>query len=214
MFANNREDMQPTETLPLLERILGSEFGSFGFITALMLAILGIVYFVTKHVTHIRSNHSALNDRVGRIDSNINTIRDDLAFLKGSIEIIKSVDLKELFQRKSPVTLTEAGQQVAKELGAEEIISRTWDKIYSILENEISDKNAYDIQQYCMEKVSVDPQRFLDKQGIDRVKKHAFDNGVPLQLYLRVIGLLIRDKYFKKKDIDPKEVDDHDPNIT
>jgi len=78
---------------------------------------------------------------------------------------------------------------------------------------EISDKNAYDIQQFCIEGVSVEPEKFIDSAGLTTIKNYAFKQGNPLQLYTRMIGVIIRDKYLKIKGISIDEIDKHDPAI-
>lgn len=71
----------------------------------------------------------------------------------------------------------------------------------------MEDKTPYDMQQFCIENVSVDPERFLSEESLNRVKGYAFAKGQPLQLYLRVIGLLIRDRMLAAKGIELSEID-------
>ncbi|MBS4060682.1 MAG: hypothetical protein KG029_09800 [Bacteroidetes bacterium] len=198
--------------LELIRELLTSSAGSFGFLFALICIGAWLIYWVTKKVTQIQSDHSILNKSVDKIDKSIDEIRRDMSFLKGSIDVMKSGGSNQLLQSKSPVTLTEKGIEVAKELKANDIIARTWNKIFEILEREISNKNAYDIQQFCIEQVSIEPEKFFDNEGVISIKNFAYKEGNPLQLYTRMLGVLIRDKYMKAKGISIDEIDKHDPS--
>lgn len=142
--------------------------------------------------------------------ANIDEIRRDLSYLKGSLDIMKS-STSSLMQSHSPISLTEEGRKVVREMDAEDIISADWLKI-SRATDQVADKTPYDIQQFCIENVSVDPERFLSEESLNRVKGYAFAKGQPLQLYLRVIGLLIRDRLLASKGIDLSEIDKTAPN--
>jgi len=190
-----------------------SPAGSFGFLFAFVILGAWLIHWVTKKVTEIQSDHSGLSKSVDKMEKSVDEIRKDLSYLKGSIDVMKSGSINSHMQSQSPVTLTAKGHEVAEEIKANEIIARTWNKIYEILEMEISDKNAYDIQQFCIEGVSVEPEKFIDSAGLTTIKNYAFKQGNPLQLYTRMIGVIIRDKYLKIKGISIDEIDKHDPAI-
>lgn len=75
------------------------------------------------------------------------------------------------------------------------------------MEAELTGKTPYDIQQYCLEEVSVQPERFFLKEDLDTIKEYAYCHGRPVELYTRMIGILIRDAYLRHKDIDISEID-------
>lgn len=199
--------------MDLFKLILSSPAGSFAFIVGIMLLGGWLIYWVTKSVTKINAEHGHFNESVKKMDTNIDDIRKDLSYLKGSIDIIRS-GANPLTQSNSPITLTKKGEEIAEEINANEIIAQNWDKIYSNLESEICDKNAYDIQEYCIETASVEPELFFDKVTLSKLKTFAYNQGRPLQYYSGMLGVLIRDKYLKIKKIDVSEIDQHDPNKT
>lgn len=198
--------------IDLFKLILSSPAGSFAFIAGMMLSVGWLIYWVTKSVTKIKAEHGHFNDSVKKMDTNIDDIRRDLSYLKGSIDIIKS-GANPLTQSNSPITLSEKGKDVAEKLNADELIANNWDKIYANLESKICDKNAYDIQQYCIDTASVEPEAFFDKETILKLKNFAYKEGRPLQYYSSMLGVLIRDKYLEIKEIDVSEIDAHDPNM-
>ena len=196
--------------IDLIKDLLKSDAGSFGFIFALMALIVWIVYFVTKKVTAINSSHSVLTKTVEKIETNIDEIRTDLSYLKGSFDIIKK-GILPVAQSLSPIRLTDIGKEKSKIINAEEMVARNWEKIYDNLEKNISNKNAYDIQQYCMDTAAMYPDKFLSEADIDSIKMLAYREGNPLLYYSPVFAIPIRDKYLSIKGINVSEVDANDP---
>ncbi len=207
--------------MEFIKLILGSPFGSFGFIVSVLLGCGWLIHYVTKKTTQFTSKHDSLKDNVNningslsgsitKIDNHIDEIRRDLSYLKGSIDIFKR-DSPSVAKSHSPVSLTEIGEQLKAELKAEEVIKRNWEKIFADLEKNICNKNAYDIQQYCLEMSAVEPERFLGKLDLDNLKQFAYQKGNLLQYYSPIFGIIIRDKYLEIKGINVSDVDLHDP---
>jgi hypothetical protein len=204
-----------------LEKALSSPAGSFSFIFSIMVLAGWLIYFVTKKVTQIRSEHehlrsdseksgSLLDKRFGYVEIHIDEIRKDLSYLKGTIDVIRN-DSTPLAQRHSPISLTEKGNEIAIELKAEEMVAKNWDNIKKDLDKNLSDKNAYDIQEYCLETAAVELDKFLTVEDLQTMKTYAFKNGNSLAYYSVIFGLIIRDKYLKCKNIDSSEIDACDP---
>jgi hypothetical protein len=198
--------------IQLLKDALSSPAGSFGFVFALMVLGGWIIHWVTRKVTLIQADHGTLTKSVSKIETSIDDIRVRMSFMEGSINILDSNQRGGFTKSHSPISLTDEGVKVAVDIKAEEIISHNWPKIFAILESAISNKNAYDIQQYCIENVSVDPDRFIDNDSLNRLKDYAYAQGKPLQMYTRLMGVLIRDRYLRLKGIAAVEIDKHDPN--
>lgn len=207
--------------LESITSLINTPFGSFGFVIGILSAAFWATYFVTKNVTEIKESHkhqtsdtakleSSLGDRFKHVELYIDEIRKDMSYLKGSLDVIRS-GANPLTQRNSPISLTEKGIAVAAELNAEKIVAENWGKIYANLEANICDKNAYDIQTYCMETAAVEPELFFSATDLSFIKQFAYKQGNSLLYYSGVFGVLIRDKYLKQKGIDVSEVDVHDP---
>lgn len=191
--------------IELIRGILTSDAGSFAFVVSLMLLAFWLVYFITRKVTLMNADHSTLAKSVSGIEGTVDEMRRDLAYLKGSLDILKAPE--QLLKAHSPISLTDEGKRVAGELGAEAMISRNWQHVLAIMDVDLAGKTPYDIQQYCLEEVSVQPERFFLKEDLDTIKKYAYSHGRPVELYTRMIGILIRDAYLKYRDIDISEVD-------
>lgn len=211
---------------------------TFGISAAVTLAIIALAlwltHYITKKITAIRYEHDAIKEKhdehdrkVKGMDSDLSfckaslksaekivedlgEIRRDLSYLKGTIDIIKSGS-NPLMASHSPISLTEEGKKVVAELEGNRIIDSNWEKINYTL-TLAGEKTPYDIQQFCIESVSVEPEKYFCAKDLDRIKSFAFSKGQPLQLYLRVLGLLIRDRYLTEHNIPLSEIDNTEPS--
>ena len=196
--------------LDIIKLAIGSPAGSFAFVLSLILLGFWITHWVTKKITVINAEHGSMSKNMIKMETNIDDIRKDLSYLRGTIDIVKA-GLNPLTQSHSPVSITELGNQISLELGVEEIISRNWDKIYKNLEDNIHSNNAYDIQEYCMETAAVDTEKFLSDKDLSKLKNYAFKKGNNIQYYTGIFAVIIRDKYLQLKGIDISEIDENDP---
>ena len=190
----------------ILKEIITSPAGSFGFVAALLIFVGWVIHYVTKKMERIDSDHDTLTKSTEKIEKFIDEIRKDLSYLKGVVDY-----KNDLAQSHSPVSLTKKGKDVSEEIGAESIIANNWSKIKSSIEMDANNKNAYDIQQYCMETSAVEPEKFFKEEDLNRLKLFAFKNGKSFQYYSVVLAILIRDRYFLEKRIDTNDVDRHKP---
>lgn len=209
--------------LNLIKDILTSPAGSFASVFSLFALAFWLVHWITKKVTTIDNSHEnikqkneatdkKINDYCSKQDQNMDEIRKDIAFLKAMIDIFKSNPPQQVAQSHSPISLTEYGLQVANELNADAIIARNWERIMADLEQNVKDKNAYDIQQYCIETTTVDLSKFIDAEAINTVKFKAYNEGRPIAFYAPIFGIKIRDRYLKEKGMSVEEIDKHSPS--
>jgi hypothetical protein len=210
--------------IDLFKDILLSPFGSFASVCSLFILAFWLVHWITKKVTEIRTSqektessinnvYTRIDNRVDKIEGHIDDIRRDISFLKAVVDVSQFNSKQAVTQRKSPISLTEMGREIAEKLKVKDMLGRNWDKIFNNLEANINDKNAYDIQQYCIETATIDLGAFIAKNDVDTVKQAAYKEGRPLAFYAPIFGVLIRDRYLAQKGIDISEVDRHDPNV-
>lgn len=74
------------------------------------------------------------------------------------------------------------------------------------------EKNPYDIQMEFISRFITDSDKYIDNDSLNRIKSDAFNRGVPLIDYMRMLGVMARDRYFSEHSIDVKEVDVNDPS--
>jgi hypothetical protein len=212
-------------SIDLLKDILLSPFGSFASVFSLFVLAFWLVYIVTKRITeigafqkHIESSvdqvYNRMDSRVDKIEGHIDAIRRDISFLKGVIDLFKTNSLQSVAQRKSPMALTDMGKEISEKIKAKEMITKNWDKIYIDLEENIGNKNAYDIQQDCLDAAIIDLSKFVNESDLNKIKLYAFNDGRSLAFYSPIFALLTRDKYFETKGINVLDVDNYDPTFT
>ncbi|MDR0667838.1 MAG: hypothetical protein LBF90_04380 [Prevotellaceae bacterium] len=113
----------------------------------------------------------------------------------------------------SPVMITERGMERIRELGIDRMIAAKWASISSYIGERTASKNPYDIQQICIDEMLLNTDRFLTEAEIDRLKVAAYNEGAIIQVYLRIIALYIRDRYFEEQHISWGDIDRHAPPV-
>ena len=196
--------------LEIIKAALESPVGSFSFVFGVMAACGWVIHYTTKFATKISVKHDLFNARIDKTESNIDEIRKDVSYLKGQFDSV--IGLKEAtIKKKSPISLTDIGAEIANSNNIVAMIDDNWSKINETLQS-AKTKNPYDLQQFCMEKTFVEPQNFFNDKDIEKLKIIAYNLGMPLLSITQIAGVLIRDRYFTKNGIDLAEVDVYAPN--
>ena len=199
-----------------IRNILESPAGSFGFVFSIMVLAGWIIHYVTKFTAKILTEHGQIDRRMDRVEINIDEIRTDIAEIKGSLRFV--IENDRYTRKKSPLSLTDEGRDVATSNNLDVIINDRWDKISETLKG-LKTGNPYDLQEFCIDTAFADttfikPAQFFSAKEIDKLKIISYRTGIPLLSITRIMGVLIRDRFFSENGIDLGEVDQHDPKIT
>jgi|GEM_PF-1186226 len=230
-----------------IKELLATDGGSFAFVAILLCLAFYLTHWVTKKITEITESHKNIereNQKVTesiekvseKLSSNMDDIRKDISFLKGTNEVFNSninaikTDVSSLkedisflkgmneicgkdpyAQSHSPISLTELGKKVSAEIGVDDMIQRNWNAIVNDIDKNAEGKSAYDIQQYCIETTVVEPERFLLPEDIKKLKDYAYNQGRPIVAFAQIFAITIRDKYLKEKGINIEEIDKTTP---
>jgi Na+-transporting methylmalonyl-CoA/oxaloacetate decarboxylase gamma subunit len=203
--------------LDFIREIFKSDAGSFGFVFAILMVVYYIIYYITKFTTKINTEHDTFSKRVNKMEENTDKIKENIIVIKGSVELIQrslqnsNIIVNPYAQQRSPLRLTEDGGEMVKSVGIDRMIDENWTNIRSYMKKNLSTDNPYDIQQFLMEQTVAYPGKFINKDDLDRLKNIAYNKGYPLNVYLTVVALLIRDRYFSENNIDIEEIDKNDP---
>lgn len=189
----------------MIKTILGSPAGSFAFVGGLLV----LAFWLYGRFVKLSAENCELFRKCGDLGDGMNNLRKDISVLIGEMQFVKNTlnsitneiqrnaKADATMQAHSPLALTDFGRKIAHDMGAEKAIASNWEHIRSILDAEMQSKNPYDIQTYCLEKIPVAPERFFDKESLDGFKTYAFNNGRTLFECMKVVGLIVRDDYFK-----------------
>ncbi len=108
------------------------------------------------------------------------------------------------------LSLTDKGKELADNIHADAMIESNWENIRSQIDKSVTDKNAYDIQQYCIETMAVEPDALLSKDDVLLLKQYAYRTGRSVQYISIVPALKIRDRYFAERNIAIGDIDKYD----
>lgn len=185
---------------------------STGGACAIVLSILLLAFWAVRKLTEWQCEMKSASGRMDKIEGNIESIKSDVHYIKGTLDVLKNNNPNSLVQSHSPISLTEKGQQVADDMKIGQMIADNWSKISACIEKNVASNNAYDIQQFCIETASIALGELFNDNDVLKVKDYAYKAGQNTVYYGGMIGVLIRDRYFKEKGISIDEVDKNDPS--
>lgn len=207
---------------------------NFGLSALVLLGLIALAVYVGAWVSKLKKDVSDLpcSDHRGNLDTLTSRINEDSALLhriEGQVESIGRVELaignmnrtlqmlaagampsSGLTQSHSPISLTEKGKEIAEALGLQNVLERNWERVSSIIDGE---RNPYDIQMEFISELIANYERYVDQDAIESIKRDAFLKGIPLIDYMRMLGVMARDRYFKEHNINIQEVDKNDPAL-
>ena len=73
-----------------------------------------------------------------------------------------------LTQSHSPIGLSEKGEEIAAKMGIEQMIAANWENIRNYIEANAKSKNAYDIQQLCIESATISLDKLFNTETVDK----------------------------------------------
>lgn len=142
-------------------------------------------------------------DKITNLDSAVRNIDRDIAFIRG----ILTPKNEGYTQANSPISLTEKGVALAKEINANTVLISNRSQIIDFIDKNAPSMNAYDIQQLCSDTAIADLELLINTQDVDKLKLYAYKNGITMFVIGSVLGVMIRDLYFAEKNINVNDVD-------
>ncbi len=178
--------------------------GSVIILAILLIAVLIITFKSGSWI-------SSLQEWKKNVDKHDKKI-DDLQKMSAKIDVIYQRVIPNFpIKSQSPISLTESGREIMKEIHAEKIFERILPTIQDEFKKEFSEKNAYDIQTRAMAYAEENIESKLTSEEIIKVKNAAFTRGLMKDDILAIFGLLLRDKTLKDFNIPVSDIDKHAP---
>ena len=166
------------------------------------------------HDTRIKnqgSKHHEMDKMVTQVTTSITYMQKSIDSLLNNLSRSNMNAADPFTQTSSPLSITVKGEEMAKNLGLRNMVDKKWATIKAMIDADESSENPYDIQQFCIQQAVVYPELFLEPSDLNTVKRHAYEMGNQLQSYMKVIAVMVRDRYFKENNIDVNEVDVYSP---
>ncbi len=133
-----------------------------------------------------------------------------IKYLNRSIErlnvILSSID-DSFTKQNSPLRITPKGEEVVKKLGMDKMFANNWERIRRLIDAEVEEKNAYDINEFCIKYAVVYPEKFLQPAEIAVLKDDAYQQGMALMDYMKILAVMARDAYFRENGIKTEDAD-------
>ncbi len=143
----------------------------------------------------------------GITDTKIDFLTSDIREIKTSItSVLGLVSQKPISESKSPVQLNDYGKAVFAKINGADIIKNHLNAI------EHGDgMNEYQLQQACFDYAQAELMDKISNEERAKLEKSAFDEGLPIQSILRILGIELRNAKFKELKKDTAVIDKHEP---
>ncbi len=157
---------------------------------------------------HHTEEHNNARERMVKVETSVEYFQKTLdSITKGLLQGNNNISLDPYSLSHSPLSITDKGREMMKRLGVEEMFQRNWERIDRYIDENVKDKNAYDVDSFCLEHAVVFPEKFLAKEEVSILKDDAYKEGLSLTSYMRVIAVLSRDKYLGVHNIEIPDTD-------
>lgn len=187
-----------TILLELIKQLNSSVFILVGILITAFWALYKIGGIVTDF-KNSKEKQKSTDDKIDsyndKIYENFRTITDSLSDIKATTKLLYEAHLRTV-KSKSPLSLTEKGEAIAKDIELNEKVNKYWDSIKEKRKNELKSNNPYDVQRWALDNAQQFFNDFFKKEEQDEIKIYAYKNGVNLLEIYPIIGVLIRDKIF------------------
>ena len=125
--------------------------------------------------------------------------------MQGRVSKLEGAREEQLATKKSPVSLTNAGEKMLEESGGKKYLEINKDELIK----EFSDmKNAFDIQEKAKEII----RQKIKESDFEEIKEYLFKEGKGVDDIELVMGLCLRDIVLEKKSISVDKVDTDESN--
>ena len=151
--------------------------------------------------------HNETSQAIARIEATLGFMQKSIDSLAKSIQKENKLIIDPYTKSHSPLSITEAGRKMMDRLGIDDMFEKNWPRIEAFIEDKLEYKNPYDIQEFLIQQAVVYPEKFLQIDEIDKIKLDAYNTGVDIVPYMKVIAILARDRYFSEHNILVEDVD-------
>lgn len=164
-----------------------------------LLLILAVAFFIVWKLSDLFSQFRHQKEKNAKLDTNLDSIKDSVASIRATTELLYQAHLSTI-KSQSPLSLTDVGITIAKDLDMQEKINRHWEKLKPLFEGKKLE-NPYDVQTIALQFAPSCFEQVFSEDEKSQIKLYAYRNGKNLLEILPIIGILIRDKYITENHI-------------
>lgn len=193
------ENIMETVLLKLVEQLNSSVFVLILILVFIMVAVFHIGKWKERFCTH--------ENRLGKVE----TLSEKIIAISTKVDLIyERTNPKPMTQSYSPISLTPLGKENATNMKADEIFERIKGTLVQLVES-TNPKNAYDIQTVSMNVIKINLLRLLNEEELIRIKNLAYQQGVLVEDFFGIFGVILRNHILQQKGIPISEIDKCDP---
>lgn len=180
-----------------------------GFITLFVTFILGVFGLYWTLRKDIRKGYTEEGERREAIKSFMESTKDQLVNLNKrflrleerfsyfSNRVSAELGITLFLESKSPIVLTEPGEELAEEVSAQEWV----DRVSGTLKEEVKDLDAYGIQDFCFEYVDKEENQYSDEEQ-KVIRDSAFKRGISTYYIRQVLAIKLRDRLLEEAGLE------------
>lgn len=154
-----------------------------------LLALIGYLVFFGRQfekISKLEEDCESNGKKIGEFDTAIATLQEF------KVNTQKFIDDK-IYKSKSPLSLTDLGNQLIEESGFNTIFEEEKDNLSGML-GQKHPKNKYDVQEMARSLMD----ELINYEPFEKIKKYAFETGKDYGQILRAGAIPLRDYYLQQ----------------
>lgn len=165
-------------------------------VTALLLAGRYLVKFI-RWTGEVDAHRNGIRLVLGEMQQDIRELRAEIRAIRADIGRILRRQVPVTVQEDSPLRLSELGERIAAEIGADAWARDAARK----LKDRVEGGDPYDLQEFCFEFANHDFKP--DGEFLARINHSAYEHGVHRGKVLDVLAIALRDELICQADANP-----------
>jgi predicted RNase H-like nuclease (RuvC/YqgF family) len=163
---------------------------------------VGVAIAIGEYKNRVKS----LEDKIEKLDKEVKQNSTDLTEYKTKLEERTASYSSRLTKRKSPVSLTEIGEDLLKRSGSDKFVTDNKNELIEKIKY-LKPQTAYDVQIDAKSVV----EALRDEERFKTFKDYAFKEGIELEDIFIVMSIFLRDLALPELGFNPEDIDKHDP---
>lgn len=168
------------------------DIGTLAAVISIMAFLVGVGIWIGRRQSFEKTTGKAID----RIDTSVEKINDSIGSIKVNVAVLASG--KSVDTTASPLRLTEFGKSIYDAVGG-----KNWARAEANLyTDQFGGKQPYDVQKFAFGHV----YEFQPSEEMSaKMKDYAYENGIAIDLVLRVLAIDLRDAMLDNLGMDPPE---------